>query len=336
MPDEYTPEIHEPEYQDEKRFETPTVTGDETNEQVILSWFEDSEAVAPELIAPEELAPETPTDVQALPMPAFSDIQTTDAPPEEWIQWAAPTDPADNSWTDAGYSIDWGEVEATWPEDGELWTQPQPQVPLSDVIGPGHEADQYWGYQGQTNYCVLYSAASIIGEIQGEPVDMDEMVALADGKGWLGRDADGNILGVVDEHFDDLLAAYGVASHNINGEQGAWESLNTALTNDQRVIVSLDSTEIDAGTNQGTDLDADHAVAVTGIDYARGVVIVNDSAREAGLEIPMQVFYDAWRDGNFHMTVTDTAVAGAPGFSVLPFTLHLPAPTPTLPGPELA
>jgi hypothetical protein len=39
------------------------------------------------------------------------------------------------------------------------------------------------------------------------------------------------------------------------------------------------------------------------------VVIVNDSARGAGLEIPLQTFYESWRDSDFRMTVTDIAAA---------------------------
>ena len=33
----------------------------------------------------------------------------------------------------------------------------------------------------------------------------------------------------------------------------------------------------------------DHFVVVTGVDYGRGVVTINDSARSAGLEIPIDV-----------------------------------------------
>ena len=223
-----------------------------------------------------------------------------------------------------------------------------PEVALTDVVGPGHLADQYWGYQGQQNYCVLYSAASILGEVYGQPIDMDAMVARADENGWLVRDENGVALGIYGENFDDLLASYGVPSHNLTGEQGAWESLNSALTSNQRVIVSVDSGELDLGGDDGTENDADHAIAVTGIDYGRGVVIVNDSARSAGLEIPLDVFYDAWRDSNFEITITDTSLPpiegavppegatgfdpDAPGFAMLPFTLHLPSAAPTAAG----
>jgi hypothetical protein len=82
----------------------------------------------------------------------------------------------------------------------------------------------------------------------------------------------------------------------------------------------------------------DHFVAVTGVDYERGVVIVNDSARTAGLEVPIDLFWGAWQDSDHKMTVTDSntpAFAGAiqpagaagvdpdaAGFTVLPMQLH--------------
>jgi hypothetical protein len=346
MFEEHTPEINEVEVPEEELFDHPT-TGGETTDQVVMSWFqdEDMEPATPAVIVEPDEAFETSDP------PTVDDVASVDVLPEDLNQWTAPTDPSDDSWTDEGYSSEWGQVESTLPQDGDLWTQMPPEVALTDVVGPGHLADQYWGYQGQTNYCVLYSAASILGEVFGQPIDMDQMVARADEEGWLVRDENGEAVGIYGEHFDDLLASYGVPSHNLTGEQGAWESLNSALTDDQRVIVSVDSGELDLGGDDGTENDADHAVAVTGIDYGRGVVIVNDSARSAGLEIPLDVFYDAWRDSNFEITITDTSLPpiegavppegatgfdpDAPGFAMLPFTLHLPSAAPTLPAPEL-
>jgi hypothetical protein len=403
MFDEHTPEIQEPEYQDDDGRHTFVEGGDETTEEVVASWFQDDPTEGPLVVVPDDQyptdVPETtdpattdpadmdvsdvpadagfdPSPVQQVPMdpsvvqqvpmdpslvqqvPDFSDQDMTTwtdtSTPQDWVDWTCQVDPSQDSWTDDGWSTDWGQVQADWPQEGDLWTQPTEQTPLTDVVGPGHVADQYWGNQGQTNYCVLYSAASILGEVYGHQIDMNEMVQRAESNGWLVHDANGDVLGVNPENFDDLLASYGVPSHNLDGEgeQAALQDLNTALTNNQRVIVSVDSKELDAQQNQGTDNDADHAIAVTGIDYAKGVVIVNDSARQAGLEIPLQVFVDAWRDGNFHMTVTDNALptgegavpptgtAGllpdAPEFAVLPFTLHLPTDAPTLPEPKVA
>jgi hypothetical protein len=384
MFDEQPPDIQEPEYQEDDGRHTFTAGGEETTEQVVDAWFQDDPtegplivvpdiqdetdvpattdvtaveptAVEPTAVEPTEPAPElqVPTDPSVEPAPVFDQDMTAwtdDSTPQDWVDWTAPTDPAQDPST-----ADWGQVQADWPQEGgDLWTQSSTQTPLSDVVGPGHGADQYWGNQGQTNYCVLYSAASILGEVYGHPIDMDDMVNRAEANHWLVHNPDGSVLGVNPDNFDDLLASYGVASHNFDGEgqDAALQDLNTALTNNQRVIVSLDSKEIDAQTNLGTNDDADHAVAVTGIDYARGVVIVNDSAREAGLEIPLPVFVDAWRDGSFHMTVTDNSLGAgegaippegtagllpdAPEFAVLPFTLHLPGDAPTLPEPRIA
>jgi hypothetical protein len=410
MFDEDTPEIQEPEYQEDDGRHPFIAGGEETTEQVVASWFQDDPTDGPMIVVPDDQdatevadttdvtdvtevtdatdvqptsvdpavpAPEltfnepgptdqsvqqvptnqsvlqVPTDQSLQPAPVFDQDMTgwTDnSTPQDWVDWTSPTDPGQDSLT-----ADWGQVQADWPQEGQdLWTQSPPQTSLSDVVGPGHVADQYWGNQGQTNYCVLYSAASILGEVYGHPIDMNEMVNRAEANHWLVHNPDGSVLGVNPENFDDLLASYGVASHNVDGEgeQAALEDLNTALTNNQRVIVSLDSKEIDAQANLGTDADADHAVAVTGIDYSRGVVILNDSARSAGLEVPLQVFVDAWRDGSFHMTVTDNSLGAgegaippqgtagvlpdAPEFAVLPFTLHLPSDAPTLPEPRTA
>jgi len=90
-----------------------------------------------------------------------------------------------------------------------------------ETIGPGHADDVYWGYQGDTNYCALYSVASILADYYGEPIDINDMVQRATRNGWLMFDGNGRALGVKSELFDDVLGSYGVPSHS---EQGAWET----------------------------------------------------------------------------------------------------------------
>jgi hypothetical protein len=276
-------------------------------------------------------------------------------PPSDWQQWQPEAEPDPQSFTPEQYSTEWGELAPDWASQGEdVFTVTEPEValsegPLADVVGPGHAADVYWGYQGDTNYCVLYSAGSIISELYGVPVDINEVVSRADANNWLAKDPQtGEVKGVSSEHFDDLLASYGVPSQTVEGEAGAWESLNSALANNQRVILSLDSSETTpevAATNTtpdptGTADLGPHAVSITGIDYARGVAIVNDSLAKTGggLEVPLNVLYESWRDSNFTMTITDVAapggsearapagagdlVASSPGYALMGVTLQ--------------
>jgi hypothetical protein len=307
---------HDPSYEDSPFMDGPA-------DDLMVATHESDSVSMETLEPPVELALPDSTELETAP--------SEYGLPEDWAEWDPPVQPDATSWTEEGYSTDWGEVDSTWAQD------------QGETVGPGHADDVYWGYQGDTNYCALYAVGSILADYSGEPVDMDEMVQRATENGWLAFDANGNALGVMSEHFDDLLNSYGVPSHSREPvEQGAWEDLNSALENGQRVVVALDSKEIDAGENVGTDFDADHAITVTGIDYAHGVVIANDSARAAGLEIPLEVFYDAWRDSSFAMTVTDEAmpehgtepgISGAapdPRLAVLPFTLHASEPAPQL------
>jgi hypothetical protein len=256
----------------------------------------------------------------------------TEGLPEGWEPWTSPVEESPDSWTDHGYSTDWGVVEPDWAVAGEApLTTVEPERLLSnavgapgDVVGPGHALDVYWRDQGDKNYCVLYSVHTVLAELQ-IPHDIDEMVQRATANGWFQYDDNtGELQGIKLDDIDRVLASYGVGSHQIGGydaddklvpvtESDAVQALNTALVNNHRVIVGVDGDEIASGRDDLKDLDSNHVVAVSGIDYARRVVILNDSARGArgaGLEIPLDVFMDTWRDSNFSLTITDTSMPG--------------------------
>jgi hypothetical protein len=101
-----------------------------------------------------------PSDVQAVPLPIEKAPQTpvqspADEPltftgdtscwcspgtPEEWEKWSPPAEPADESFTEDGYSTDWGTVEPEWAANGEdLASVTQIEEPLSSLVGPGQE-----------------------------------------------------------------------------------------------------------------------------------------------------------------------------------------------------
>ena len=209
-------------------------------------------------------------------------------------------------------------VEPEWAVAGEQALSVLPaDGPMTGVFGPGRIADVHWDYQGQTNYCGLYSVRSIISELHGQKLDVNEMVNRAAANGWLVYDDAGQVKGIRPSHLDDIFASYGVGSRNFGGPENpavsdteAWHALNTALVNNQRVVFGVDGGEFDRVGEEGQGIDFDHFVVVTGVDYDRGVVTINDSARSAGLEVPLDVFFNSWRDSNFSMTTTDLSMPG--------------------------
>ena len=83
------------------------------------------------------------------------------------------------------------------------------------------------------------------------------------------------------------------------------ESLEQLLGSGHAVIVGLNAEMI---WNQPVDgqARADHAVVVTGVDTAKGIVHLNDSGNPKGRDeqIPMAVFVKAWATSHNSMTVT--------------------------------
>jgi hypothetical protein len=261
-----------------------------------------------------------PEDAGFVFQPTDMSCWCTPGIPEEWQEWTPPVTPAPDSWTAEGYSTDWGVVEPEWAVGGQdPLTVTEPERPLSGVFGPGHALDVHWADQGDTQYCGLYSVRTILSEL-GRPVDMDEMAERAAANGWFVYDEAGEVKGIRPRDIDDILASYGVGSHQFGGpeaepvaDRDAWQALNTALANNQRVVIGVDGREFTESRDvdtPGRQWDMDHFVAVSAVDYDRGVVIVNDSARGAGLEIPLDVFFNSWRDSNFSLTITDTSMPG--------------------------
>ena len=82
--------------------------------------------------------------------------------------------------------------------------------------------------------------------------------------------------GIRPADIDDVLASYGVGSRNFGGpgvpvsDGEAWQALNDAMVNNQRVVFGVDGKEFDQLRNVGEGIDMDHFVVVTGVDYGRG------------------------------------------------------------------
>jgi len=170
----------------------------------------------------------------------------------------------------------------------------------SMVSGTPEEAMEHWEYQGNTNRCALYSQKFVIEELTGQEIDIEEFTRVAEDNGWFDD-------GTVALNMDKMLDYYGVDSdmsfHN------SINDIENALNDGHKVIVSLDADEIWHGEDHNMFSpfeSANHALEVIGIDHtdpANPMVILNDSGSPDGCGemVPLDVFTDAWEDGNCQM-----------------------------------
>jgi hypothetical protein len=258
--------------------------------------------------------------------PADAALTTADTTlPADWSPWQAPTEVSPDSFTDGNYSTEWETTQPDWVTNQEPLVSVAPQSQsITDLVGDEHAGDIYWENQGQTEFCGPYSIRSIISEMTGQQVDVNQVINDAEQRWGLDPSR-----GMSPDNIHGVFADFGVPTHEYQGanEQNAWEFLNSALQNNERAVVFVNGSELRAAVEPQYAREglADHFVAVEHVDYARGVVIVNDSAyNRAGLEVPINVFLHAWSDGNFNMTVTDQPVPGhattggsAGGFAIL-------------------
>lgn len=91
------------------------------------------------------------------------------------------------------------------------------------------------------------------------------------------------------------------------------EALEHHLGNGRAVIVSVNAemiwgVTIDNKDEAGNPV-SDHAVVVTGVDTANGVVHLNDSGSDEGRDeqVPMALFMQAWATSQDFMAVTTQA-----------------------------
>lgn len=173
-----------------------------------------------------------------------------------------------------------------------------------DVIGNPEESMTYWEFQGNTGRCAIYAQKFIIEQYTGQEVDIEDLVNTAESRGWFSEET-----GTYIYNGNKLLDLYGVpneASYNND-----ITDLRDALDSGKMVIVSVDADEYWGQDSDDVFSPADgvnHAVQVIGIDESdpeNPMVILNDSGsqRGCGEMVPVDVFMDAWDDGNNEMIV---------------------------------
>lgn len=172
------------------------------------------------------------------------------------------------------------------------------------VAGTPAEDMEHWEYQGQTGRCAIYAQKFAIEAITGREIPIEELVAVAEENGWF---VPGENEGTVSLNMDKLVEYYGVENEmSFNNDI---ESLEEALNDGHKVIVSVDSGQIWQGEENdifSPETTADHALEVIGIDRTdpeNPMVVLNDSGTPNGCGelVPLEVFENAWNAGDSQM-----------------------------------
>lgn len=177
-----------------------------------------------------------------------------------------------------------------------------------------------WVIGGQTTdfTCAVVSQQMILNEFgivnpgTGLPLSEAQLTYDATINGWLNG-------GTSPDDVGKLLEYYGVDCHHGYG----LEEMASELAQGHKVIVGVDSKELwnsdNAFLNDLEDVvlgeQANHAIVVKGIKVGQDgetTVVINDPGTPdgAGNEYPLDIFLDAFEDGDCHYVATDYAPPG--------------------------
>jgi len=202
---------------------------------------------------------------------------------------------------------------------------PDPSSGAGTLYGDPAAAAPFWHYQEYDDDCVEMAIADVVGELSGDAPSEHAIVKLAQStpspshhgpiyaKPGKRRAGSGT-------SFDDepaLLAHYGIqavstdkGSAKKTGVPTGVKALEQDLAQGRKMIVGLNAEliwrePVEDKTSDG-EPEANHAVVVTGVDTAAGVVHLNDSGSEDGgdEQIPIGLFVRSWDTSDDQMTVT--------------------------------
>jgi hypothetical protein len=203
---------------------------------------------------------------------------------------------------------------------------PSPPQGTGTLYGDPTAAARFWRYQELDDDCVPMAVADVVGQLTGDQPSEQAIVAQAEStpstvhKGPIytkpGKHKGGDGTSFADEPA--LLAHYGIHAVNSYHEDGPkggaptpMDVLEQALATGRKVIVGVNAELIwgkpakDKAASGRPE--ANHAVVVTGIDSATGVVHLNDSGSTRGRDeqVPIDVFVRSWASSGDQMTATD-------------------------------
>lgn len=173
---------------------------------------------------------------------------------------------------------------------------------MSEISGNPAQAMREWEYQGNTGRCALYAQKFVIEELTHQEINIEELTDLAEKNGWFSENSGTPLL-----NMDKVLSHYGI--HSEMSFHNSLADLQRDLETGRKIIVAIDADEIWYGENDDLFTPGDgpnHAVEVIGIDHSdpeNPMVILNDSGNPNGCGemVPLDVFRDAWEDGNCQM-----------------------------------
>ncbi|OBK52573.1 C39 family peptidase [Mycobacterium sp. 1081908.1] len=185
------------------------------------------------------------------------------------------------------------------------------------TYGDPDAAAKWWRYQKYDD-CVLMAAADVVGQMTGREPSEDAVIKKAQstpstthpGSIYI-KPADSRNpnsgQGTMFADVPTLLAQYKVGAvvtdrkhAAADGVPGGIQGIEQELGTGHKVIVSVNAemiwnVPVDTKDENGNPV-GDHAVVVTGVDTAYGIVHLNDSGNSKGRDeqIPMALFLKAW------------------------------------------
>lgn len=202
---------------------------------------------------------------------------------------------------------------------------PNPPNSWGTLYGDPEAAALFWHYQEYDDDCVPMSVADVVGELTSNQPSEHAIVELAHSTPSVTHS--GPVYTIPEKQkrgdgtsFNDepvLLAHYGIHAVSTSktgaeksGLPTGMESLQQVLAKGRKVIAGVNAEVIwrepVKDKNKDGDPEANHAVVVTGVDTARGLMHLNDSGSRKGRDeiVPIDIFVRSWDSSGQQMTVT--------------------------------
>jgi len=211
---------------------------------------------------------------------------------------------------------------------GTAQATPGPPVPPSSegtLYGDPAAAAPFWRYQQSDDDCVPMAVADVVGELTGRLPSEQAIIKVAQstpstvhpGPIYTTPKKRKPGSGTSFEDEPALLAHYGIHAVDTDnksaaktGEPAGMKALEQDLAKGRKVIVAVNAEliwrePVEDKTPDG-EPESNHAVVVTGVDTASGIVHLNDSGDENGRDeqVPIDIFIRSWVSSDDEMTVT--------------------------------